>query len=156
KILDLVPFASARNPVDATAQMSSRPDLLQKIMSAVVADDRTDAVILPLPFSLHLPRLRSIYMDTLRNIRAQFPHRPVIPCFDGPQDARPEWHALGFPTVASFDGCCATVTALARLQALSIRPKDKPAAVDRAGALPDDAFRHELGAKRALAEAGLP
>src|SRR5262249_9080045 len=118
KILDLVPFASARNPVDATAQMSSRPDLLPKIMSAVVAGDRTDAVILPLPFSLHLPRLRSIYMDTLRNIRAQFPHRPVILCVDGPQDALTELHALGFPTVASFDGCCATVTALARLQAL--------------------------------------
>lgn len=73
RILDLVPFASARNPVDATAQMSSRPDLLEKIMSAVVADERADTVILPLPFSLHLPRLRSIYMDTLRNIRAQFP-----------------------------------------------------------------------------------
>jgi acyl-CoA synthetase (NDP forming) len=156
KILELVPFASARNPVDATAQMSSRPDLLQKIMSAVVADERTDAVILPLPFSLHLPRLRSIYMDTLRNIRAEFPGRPVILCVDGPEDALAELHALGFPTVESFDGCCATVAALARLQAVSTRAKEQAPTVNRAAPLPADAFRHELGAKRALAEAGVP
>jgi acyl-CoA synthetase (NDP forming) len=156
KILELVPFASARNPVDATAQMSSRPDLLQKIMSAVAADERTDAVIVPLPFSLHLPRLRSIYMDTLRNIRAEFPSRPVILCVDGPEDALAELHALGFPTVESFDGCCATVAALARLQAVSTRAKDQAPAVGGAAPLPADAFRHELGAKRALAEAGVP
>lgn len=155
QILELVPFASARNPVDATAQMSSRPDLLAKIMSAVVADERTDTVILPLPFSLHLPRLRSIYMDTLRNVRAQFPHRPVILCVDGPEDALTELHALGFPTVESFDGCCATVAALVRLQAVSKHPQDVPT-VERAQPLAADAFRHELNAKRALADAGVP
>lgn len=155
QILELVPFASARNPVDATAQMSSRPDLLAKIMSAVVADERADTVILPLPFSLHLPRLRSIYMDTLRDIRAQFPHRPVVLCVDGPEDALIELHALGFPTVESFDGCCATVAALVRLQAVSKHPQDVPT-VEQARPLPAEAFRHELGAKRALADAGVP
>lgn len=156
QILELVPFASARNPVDTTAQMSSRPDLLEKIMTAVVADDRADTVILPLPFSLHLPRLRSIYMDTLRNIRAQFPQRPIVLCVDGPEDALTELHALGFPTVESFDGCCATIAALVRLQAVSKRPQDAPAVIEQAGPLAADAFRHELGAKRALAEAGVP
>ena len=156
-ILDLVPFASARNPVDATAQMSSRPDLLQNILAAVVADDRCDAVVLPLPFSLHMPRLRTVYMETLRNIRKQYPHRPIILCVDGPKDAVEELHALGYPTVESFDGCCATVAALARLQALAERPKDETApVVDRAPGLSVDAFRNEFEAKRALAEAGIP
>jgi acetate---CoA ligase (ADP-forming) len=156
-ILDLVPFASARNPVDATAQMSSRPDLLQKILAAVVADDRCDAVVLPLPFSLYMPRLRTVYMEALRNIRQKFPHRPIILCVDGPKDAVAELHALGYPTIESFDGCCATVAALARLQALARRPKDEtPPAVDRAPALSADAFRNEFEAKRVLAEAGLP
>jgi acyl-CoA synthetase (NDP forming) len=156
-ILELVPFASARNPVDATAQMSSRPDLLQKILAAVVADDRCDAVVLPLPFSLYMPRLRTVYMETLRNIRKQYPHRPIILCVDGPKDALEELHALGYPTVESFDGCCATVAALARLQALAQRPKDEmPPAVNRAPALLADAFRNEFEAKRALAEAGIP
>jgi acyl-CoA synthetase (NDP forming) len=156
-ILELVPFASARNPVDATAQMSSRPDLLQKILAAVVADDRCDAVVLPLPFSLYMPRLRTVYMETLRNIRKQYPDRPIILCVDGPKDAVAELHALGYPTVESFDGCCATVAALARLQAVAQRPKDEmPPAVDRAPALSADAFRNEFEAKRVLAEAGIP
>jgi acyl-CoA synthetase (NDP forming) len=157
KILELVPFASARNPVDATAQMSSRPDLLERILSAVVADERSDTVMVPLPFSLHMPRLRSFYMDALRSIRAQFPYRTVILCVDGPKDALAELHAMGFPTVASFDGCCAAVAALVKLQAAANRPKhdDRPA-IQEAGPLPADAFRHELGAKRALADAGLP
>ncbi|MHC2822770.1 acyl-CoA synthetase (NDP forming) [Bradyrhizobium huanghuaihaiense] len=125
-------------------------------MTAVVADERTDTVILPLPFSLHLPRLRSIYMDTLRNMRAQFPRRPIVLCVDGPEDALAELHALGFPTIASFDGCCATVAALVRLRAAAQRPQGKPAAVAQAAPLAADAFRHELGAKRALADAGVP
>ncbi|UPK01047.1 acetate--CoA ligase family protein [Bradyrhizobium sp. 170] len=156
-ILDLVPFASARNPVDATAQMSSRPDLLQKILSAVVADDRCDAVVLPLPFSLHVPRLRSVYMEALRHIRAQYPDRPVILCVDGPPDALAELQAMGYPTVASFDGSCAVVAALARLQAAAKAPRDtSPPAIAKASPLAADAFRHELGAKRALADAGIP
>ena len=156
-ILELVPFASARNPVDATAQMSSRPDLLQKILSAVVADDRCDAIVLPLPFSLHMPRLRSVYMEALRHIRAQYPDRPVILCVDGPPDALAELHAMGYPTVASFDGCCAVVAALARLQAVAKTPKDaSQPAIAKASPLATDAFRHELGAKRALADADIP
>ncbi|KRR15860.1 6-carboxyhexanoate--CoA ligase [Bradyrhizobium jicamae] len=156
-ILELVPFASARNPVDATAQMSSRPDLLQKILSAVVADDRSDVIVLPLPFSLHMPRLRSVYMEALRHIRAHFPDRPVILCVDGPPDALAELHAMGYPTIASFDGCCAVVAALARLQTAAKVPKDaSPSAIAKASPLSTEAFRHELGAKRALADAGIP
>jgi acetate---CoA ligase (ADP-forming) len=157
QVLELVPFASARNPVDATAQMSSRPDLLQKILSAVVADDRCDAVVLPLPFSLHMPRLRSVYMEALRHIREQYPHRPVVLCVDGPKDAVAELHAMGYPTVASFDGCCATVAALARLRAVARHPNDeRPPVAARLAPLPADAFRHEFAAKRALAEVGIP
>jgi acyl-CoA synthetase (NDP forming) len=156
-ILELVPFASARNPVDATAQMSSRPDMLQKILSAVVADDTCDVVVLPLPFSLHMPRLRTVYMEALRHTRAVYPDRPVILCVDGPPDALRELHAMGYPTIASFDGCCAVVASLARLQALAMAPKEAgQPAVAKAAPLSADAFRHELGAKRALAEVGIP
>ena len=156
-ILELVPFASARNPVDATAQMSSRPDMLQRILSAVVADDRCDAVVLPLPFSLHMPRLRSVYMETLRYIRAQYPDRPVILCVEGPPDALAELHSLGYPTIASFDGCCAVVAALMRLEVAAKAPREAgQPTIAKAAPLAADAFRHELGAKRALADAGIP
>jgi acyl-CoA synthetase (NDP forming) len=96
-------------------------------------------------------------METLRNIRKQYPDRPIVLCVDGPKDAVAELHALGYPTVESFDGCCATVAALARLQALAGRPQDEmPPVVDRAPAHPAEAFRNEFSAKRALAKAGIP
>ena len=157
-ILDVVPFASARNPVDATAQMSSRPEMLQKILSAVVADDTCDAVLMPLPLSLYVPRLRSIYVETLRRIREQYPDRILMLCVRGPQDAVAELRAMGYPIIDSFDGCCATLAALARLRTALMKPEAALIAPSggRPAPLPPDALRHEFGAKRALAAAGIP
>ena len=157
-ILDVVPFASARNPVDATAQMSSRPEMLQKILSAVVADDTCDAVLMPLPLSLYVPRLRSIYIETLRRIREQYPDRILMLCVRGPQDAVAELRAMGYPIIDSFDGCCATLAALARLRTMLKKPEVASVAPagERPAPLPADALRHEFGAKRALAAAGIP
>ena len=157
-ILDVVPFASARNPVDATAQMSSRPEMLQKILSAVVADDTCDAVLMPLPLSLYVPRLRSIYIETLRHIREQYPDRILMLCVRGPQDAVAELRAMGYPIIDSFDGCCATLAALAKLRTALMKPETASIAPsrERPPPLPPDALRHEFGAKRALAAAGIP
>ena len=157
-ILDVVPFASARNPVDATAQMSSRPEMLQKILSAVVADDTCDAVLMPLPLSLYVPRLRSIYIETLRHIREQYPDRILMLCVRGPQDAVAELRAMGYPIIDSFDGCCATLAALAKLRTALKKPETASIAPsrERPAPLPPDALRHEFGAKRALAAAGIP
>ena len=157
-ILDVVPFASARNPVDATAQMSSRPEMLQKILSAVVADDGCDAVLMPLPLSLYVPRLRSVYIETLRRIREQYPDRVIVLCVRGPSDAVAELRAIGYPVVDSFDGCCATLAALTRLRVALAKPAvvSIVPASERAKPLAADALRHEFGAKRALAAAGIP
>jgi acetate---CoA ligase (ADP-forming) len=157
-ILDVVPFASARNPIDATAQMSSRPEMLQKILSAVVADDTCDAVLMPLPLSLYVPRLRSIYIETLRRIREQYPDRILMLCVRGPQDAVAELRAMGYPIIDSFDGCCATLAALAKLRTALKKPETASIAPlgERPASLPADALRHEFGAKRALATAGIP
>lgn len=157
RILEVVPFASARNPVDATAQMSARPDMLHKILSAIVEDDNCDAVVLLLATSLSLPRLRSVYMAALRSIREQHPDRLIVLCVRGPQDAVDELHAMGFPTVDSIDGCCAALAALARLHTARFEPVAKRVApVERAPMLAADALRHEFGAKQALAKAGIP
>jgi acyl-CoA synthetase (NDP forming) len=157
KILDVVPFASARNPVDATAQMSSRPDMLHKILSAIVEDDTCDALVLLLATSLSLPRLRSVYMAALRSIREAHPDRLIVLCVRGPQDAVAELHAMGFPIVDSIDGCCATLAALAKLHAARQVPAAAEAPpITHAKPLAADALRHEFGAKRALADAGIP
>ncbi|MDQ8730755.1 acetate--CoA ligase family protein [Bradyrhizobium sp. LHD-71] len=156
RVLDVVPFASARNPVDATAQMSSRPEMLHKILSAIVEDESCDAVVLLLASSLGLPRLRSVYMAALRSIREQHPDRLIMLCVRGPQDAVAELHAMGFPTVDGIDSCCATLSSLVAL-GRAARSKAVPSGpVAPMAALSADAFRHEFGAKQALAAAGIP
>jgi acyl-CoA synthetase (NDP forming) len=156
RILDVVPFASARNPVDATAQMSSRPEMLHKILSAIVEDESCDAVVLLLASSLGLPRLRSVYMAALRSIREQHPDRLIMLCVRGPQDAVAELHAMGFPTVDGIDACCNTLASLAKLGQASRSAAEPVPAVAPAAPLSADAFRHEFGAKRALAAVGIP
>lgn len=162
RVLDIVPFASGRNPVDATAQMSSRPQILQEILSAVVEDEACDAVIVLLLASLTLPRLRDAYMAGLRAVRERHPDRLVVLCARGPRDAVAELHALGYPTFDSIDGCCRALAALVRLRQ----------AMDSAGHVPERdgsmvappfdppfdprAAAGEVGAKKVLAEAGVP
>ena len=97
--------------------------MLLKMLSAVVADDTCDAVLMPLPLSLYVPRLRSIYIETLRRIREQYPDRILMLCVRGPQDAVAELRAMGYPIIDSFDGCCATLAALARLRTALKKPE---------------------------------
>jgi succinyl-CoA synthetase beta subunit len=94
-------------------------------------------------------------MEALRMVRERFPSRVVMLCVRGPEDAVRELNALGFPTAGSIDMCCATLAGLAGLAARTGRP---PVAIDvpKGEPLPAEAFRHEAGAKRALAAAGVP
>jgi acetate---CoA ligase (ADP-forming) len=156
RVLDVVPFASARNPVDATAQMSSRPEMLHKILSAIVEDESCDAVVLLLASSLSLPRLRSVYMEALRSIRERHPDRLIMLCARGPADAVAELHAMGFPTVDGIDACCETLASLVKLGGAAQAATTVTQKVEPAAKLAADAFRHEFGAKQALAAAGIP
>ncbi|MBN9564128.1 MAG: acetate--CoA ligase family protein [Alphaproteobacteria bacterium] len=155
KILEAVPYASPRNPVDATAEMSSRPAILGRVLAAVLEDEGCDALMVQMSTALYLPRLRGVYLKALRMVRERFPSRVVMLCVRGPEDAVRELHALGFPTADSIDMCCATLAGLAGLAARTGRP---PIAIDVAKGkpLPPEAFRHEAGAKRALAAEGVP
>lgn len=158
RVLEVVPFASGRNPVDATAQMSSRPQILQDILSAVVVDDACDAVIVLLLASLTLPRLRDAYLAGLRVVRERHPERLVVLCARGPRDAIAELDAMGYPTFDSIDGACRALSALARLRQAMDRP-DHPAGLAEpttASPLDPQAGSGEVGAKKVLAGAGIP
>ena len=155
-ILRLVPFASARNPVDATAQMSARPELLEEIIGAVVGDDRFDALIIMVASGLNLPRLKSVYLRALTAARERFPDRVVLLCAHGPLDTRAEFLELGFPVVDGAGACCTVLAQLVALGAGRQRGLAADVAVPDAAKLPEGALRHELGAKAALAAAGVP
>jgi acyl-CoA synthetase (NDP forming) len=155
RILSVVPYASPRNPVDATAQMSSRPEILGEILAALLEDEGCEALVLLLSASLYLPRLRAIYMPTLRALRERHPDRVVMLIVHGPADAVQELTAMGFAVV---DGVGPATQALAGLCALAeARGLPAPAAPPPSGpALDPREIATEAGAKRVLAAAGLP
>jgi acyl-CoA synthetase (NDP forming) len=155
RILDVVPYASPRNPVDATAMMSSRPEILQAILAALLEDENCDALLLLMSSSLYLPRLREVYMPTLRAVREKHPDKVMMLTVHGPQDAVEELTAMGFAVVDGVIPSAATLAGLCDLAAARALPPPPPPLAP-AAPLPAAALRTEVGAKQALAAAGLP
>lgn len=153
-IREAVPTAGTNNPVDASAQMSARPDILLKMLTALQDDANGSTLVLLLALSLYNPRLRGVYMEALSKIRASHPDRLLVLISQGPADAVAEINALGIPV---FPAIPAAATGLAGLVELG-RLATMPAAPTYGGPLDKvDAavFRNEFHAKKALAAAGI-
>jgi len=155
RILSVVPFAAPSNPVDMTAQVSSRPEVLAKVLAAVAEDETCDAMILQSANAFHLPRLRDVFMAALEQMRRDYPERLILLCCRAPRDVMAKLNGMGYPTVDGVDAACATLAALVRIGASATAPVPVPS-VSTSGALPDSAFASETGGKAVLAAAGLP
>lgn len=154
RILQVVPFASPSNPVDMTAQVSSRPEVLAKVLAAVAEDTTCDALVLQSANAFHLPRLREVFLAALAQVRRDHPSRLILLCARAPQEVRTQLNAMGFPVVEGIDAACATLAALVRFGARDRSSHAAPATVREP--LPAEAFATEASAKAALARAGLP
>ncbi|MBD9665376.1 acetate--CoA ligase family protein [Variovorax sp. VRV01] len=154
RILSAVPFAAPSNPVDMTAQVSSRPEVLARMLDAVARDDSCDALILQSANAFHVPRLRGVFLEALAQVRKDHPACLILLCARAPDDVRARLNAMGFPVVEGIDAACATVAALLRFGARG-SARAVPPAIDRAP-LAAEAFATEASAKAVLAEAGLP
>ncbi len=154
RILEAVPGAGVNNPVDATAQMSSRPDILMKMLSAVLEEPNSDIAVLFMALSLYNKRLRGVYMETLARVREAHPDRLLVAISAGPADAVREITGMGIPVFSSIDAAANGLAGLVRLgQLVSLADAttyDGPVeSVDPA------VFRNEFHAKQALGAAGI-
>ena len=155
RIHQVLPGASTNNPVDASAQISSRPDILFEVLSALQEDPGEATTVLFLSLGLYSSRLRDIYLQALAQLRAAYPQRPLIIISRGPADAVVQIQALGIPVFSSIDAAARGIAALVR-QAELLAAEQPPAVPARsAGArLPEAAFRNEYAAKQVLIDAG--
>jgi acyl-CoA synthetase (NDP forming) len=157
RIVSALPFAAPANPVDMTAQVSSRPELLVQVLSAVAEDPACDAMILQSAYALQLPRLRDVYLAALEQVRKEHPTRTILLCCKAPRDVMARLDQLGIPAVETIDAACTTLAALVRLGTRGDQALPPPSGEGRGGnALPEEAFANEASAKAALARAGLP
>ncbi len=153
-IREAVPAAGTNNPVDASAQMSARPDILLKMLTALQNDANGSTLVLLLALSLYNPRLRGVYLEALEKIRASHPHRLLVLISQGPPDAVAEIRALGIPVFPSIPAAATGLAGLVRLGQLTTLPT--AAAYDGPRDAVDPAvFRNEFHAKKALAAAGI-
>jgi acetate---CoA ligase (ADP-forming) len=155
RIQAVLPTAGTHNPVDTSAQVSSRPEILHGVMSALLEEPNEAPTVLFLSLSLYNQRLRGLYLQTLAQLRASHPRRLLFIVTRGPADAVAEIQGLGIPVFASIDAAADALSALVRLGQLTDavalpRRSGEVAPVDRT------VFRNEFHAKRALAAAGLP
>lgn len=155
RIHQVLPGASTNNPVDASAQISSRPDILFEVLSALQEDPGEATTVLFLSLGLYSSRLRDIYLQALAQLRAAYPQRPLIIISRGPADAVVQIQALGIPVFSSIDAAARGIEALVR-QAGLLTAEAPPAAGARrpAARLPEAAFRNEHAAKQVLIDAG--
>ncbi len=157
RILQAVPFAAPRNPVDATAQMSSRPEILVEILDAILADPNCDTLLLQLASSLYIPRLRDVYLPALRAMRTKYPDKALMLSIHGPAEAIAELTAMGIPVADGVGAATATLAGLCALAEARRTPLVAAATVPPAAvALDAAALGTEAAAKQALAAAGLP
>lgn len=154
RIRQVLPLAGVNNPVDATAQVSSRPEVLFGMLSALMEDDGADVTQIFLSLALYNPRLRSVYMEALRNIRVSYPDRLLVVTSQGPADAVREINALGIPVFPGIDATAQGLAGLLRMAQLA-RLGAAPRYQDTVQSLEPSAFRNEYTAKKALAAAGI-
>jgi len=153
-IREAVPTAGTNNPVDASAQMSARPDILLKMLTALQNDSNGSTLVLLLALSLYNPRLRGVYLEALSKIRASHPDRLLIVISQGPADAVAEINALGIPVFPSIPAAATGLAGLVRLGQLGTLPA-APAYGGPVDSVDAAVFRNELHAKQALAAAGI-
>ena len=153
-IREAVPTAGTNNPVDASAQMSARPDILLKMLTALQEDANGSTLVLLLALSLYNPRLRGTYMEALASIRASHPERLMVLISQGPADAVAEINALGIPVFPSIPAAATGLAGLVQLGRLATLPA-APAYGGPVDGVDAAVFRNEFHAKRALAAAGI-
>ncbi len=156
RIREAVPVAGTRNPVDATAQMSSRPDILYKLLTALLEDESRSSLVLLLSLSLFNPRLSGVYQEALAQIRANYPDRLVVLIGQGPSDVTDAIQKAGVPIFGTIDAAAKGLAGMVRVGKALAQPTAVAAPI-ATSALPLDrtVFQNEFHAKAFLAKAGL-
>lgn len=157
RILKALPTAIPNNPIDASAQISSKPETLLEVLSAMQDDPATHVSVIFQSLAMYSSRLRGIYIEAFAQLRQRYPNKPLIVISGGPDDAVHQIRQLGIPIFSSINAAARGIASLARLaqllQPLVLQPAGPTTAPPP---LELSAFDNEFKAKQVLAAAGFP
>ncbi|MBT0958281.1 acetate--CoA ligase family protein [Alphaproteobacteria bacterium KMM 3653] len=154
RLLEALPYASAENPLDCTAQALNEPDLLQLFTRAGLEEGGYGAVLCFLTYVAGSDKLSDVILKAMAPLRAAYPDRIIAFCALGAPEVMERYDEAG---ILIFNDPCRAVRAIdavLRLGAAKASGPRKtlpaPAPISLPASSPDEA-----GAKSLLAEAGI-
>jgi acyl-CoA synthetase (NDP forming) len=155
RLLERVPFASGRNPVDVTGQVVSEPGLLLATAEDMLADGRYDALAVFLAAAGSSETLWPTFETFAREMRARRPDVPLaISALFAPERRR-ELEKLGTLVFTDPSAAIRTIGAVAGLAAQPDADPDQAIPSEQTTA-PLLASYNEVQAMDVLRQAGLP
>lgn len=115
RLLERVPFAGPRNPVDVTGQVVSEPGLLLATADDMLADGRYDALAVFLAAAGSSETLWPTFETFAREMRARHPDVPLAFCALFPPERRRELERLGTLVFEDPSAAIRTIGAVAGL-----------------------------------------
>ncbi|MGE8616569.1 MAG: acetate--CoA ligase family protein [Achromobacter spanius] len=115
RLLERVPFAGPRNPVDVTGQVVSEPGLLLATADDMLADGRYDALAVFLAAAGSSETLWPSFETFAREMRARHPDVPLAFCALFPPERRRELERLGTLVFEDPSAAIRTIGAVAGL-----------------------------------------
>ncbi|HSQ04211.1 MAG TPA: acetate--CoA ligase family protein [Burkholderiales bacterium] len=156
RILELVPFAGSRNPVDATAHVTGQPELFERTLDIVLQDEQIDTLLVFLTSSPYVERLRTIFESTFRNLRRKYANRLIVVSAHGPETFTAFLRSEQYVVVDGTDRACTVIGALAQLGAALRRPPAEALSPLPPTRAPRTECADERAAKQLLAGWGIP
>ena len=144
------------NPIDATAQMSANPEVLEELVEAALTDPANSTVCLMLALGMGVPRLRSVFTAVLSLVTDRHRDKALIACVAGPKDAVRDLRDLGIACFPTIDAALSGISALGRIEKLQAKNFVRAASVEVKAPLNPEAWRNEATAKAVLSAANLP
>ena len=150
---DLVPFCAPRNPVDATAQVSNDPTLINTFTDAMIKDGGYSTVLGF--FSMTASSRRwPVIREQLNIVKDKYPDRLYVLSVIAPQDRRDELEADGWVVHEDPTRAVVAIDAMGRFGAGFAKGAGAPAPVVPPVTLPA-VTPTEAEAKRLLGTAGI-
>ncbi|MFF7395377.1 acetate--CoA ligase family protein [Achromobacter sp. NPDC008082] len=160
RLLERVPFAGPRNPIDVTGQVVSEPGLLLATADDMLADGRYDALAVFLAAAGSSDALWPTFETFAREMRSRHPDVPLAICALFPPDRRRELERLGTLVFVDPSAAIRTIGAVANLADTRVAGHTVAAPSDAALAAPSpttifDTY-NEVEAMEVLRLAGIP
>lgn len=154
KLLEIVPFASPRNPVDITAQITNDPTILERSLEILFETGEFDATLVFLGHAAAFPALAAKFVSAVAAVRARHPDRILALCALGDEGILEGYERAGCLVFREPSRAVAALSAMVRLAEARRRPVPLP----RAAAPAAEHTGHHLNefdAKDLLARSGV-